>query len=101
MSLEAAESPQRAEKASAEKTLILRYKRLFSRDDGKAVWDDLCGRFGFDRSLMGDDLAMSGEVVARREAMRQPLYYIRAMRDHVFPKEPRGKLRATMEDDLP
>lgn len=94
-----ADSPQRDQKAQAERDLILRYKRLFARDDGKAVFEDLCEKFGFDRSLFADDLAADSELIARREAMRQPLYHIRRMRDHVFKKEP--KLETAISEDTP
>lgn len=101
---EQADNPDRqAEQAAqARRELILRYKRLFTRDDGRAVWADLCEKFGFSRSLAGTQgLEVGDSIIVRREMMRQPLYYIETMRDAVIEKKPREKKTAdTLEPIL-
>ena len=75
------------------------YKRLFNRVDGKVVWEDLCAKFGYGRSEMGAQTDPS-EIVARKVAMKQTLYYIEEMRDMKAPKELRKQGTAITADEL-
>lgn len=92
------ESPQGGKDSDKFRQLVVRYKRLFNRDDGVSVLEDLKKQFGWDQPSAKP--GMRNKEVWMAEGMKNVIRYIEGLRAHEFQKD-RKPNRAIISQESP